>query len=139
MDKNIITEHLYNDTIPQAIKFIENLDDEESLFAYASEYNWDDGFAIPQAILQNKNCSLNVALFIFHAADGTLYLEDKNNAEGTKNWFTFVSNLYNRILKKEFPKGTIPFIPQLSRIQTYKLKKILSEKEMIFITPIEKQ
>jgi len=139
MDKNTIMEHLYNDTNTQAVKFVEGLEDEESLFVYASEYNWDNGFDVPQAILQNKNCSLNVALLVFHSADGVLYLEDKSSAEGTRRWLSFVSSLYKRILKGEFPKGNMPFDPQLSRVQAYKLKKNLSEKEMVFITPIGKE
>ena len=129
-------EHLYNDTNPQAVQFVESIDDEESLFTYASEYNWDNGFDVPQAILQNKNCSLNIALLVFHSADGVLYLEDKSSAEGTRRWLSFVSSLYKRILKGEFPKGNVPFDPQLSRVQAYKLKKCLSEKEMVFITPM---
>ena len=136
MDKNTIMEHLYNDTNTQAVKFVEGLEDEESLFVYASEYNWDNGFDVPQAILQNPNCSLSVALLVFHSVDGILYLEDKSSAEGTRRWRSFVSALYKRILKGEFPKGNVPFDPQLSRVQAYKLKKCLSEKEMIFITPI---
>lgn len=139
MDKNTIMEHLYNDTNTQAVKFVEGLEDEESLFVYASEYNWDNGFDVPQAILQNKNCSLNVALLVFHSADGILYLEDKSSAEGTRRWFSFVSGLYKRILKGEFPKGKMPFDPQLSRVQAYKLKKCLSEKELVFIAPIGKE
>ena len=136
MDKNVILEHLYNDSPSQAVKFVENLVDEDSLFVYASEYNWDNGFDVPQAILQNPNCSLSVALLVFHSVDGILYLEDKSSAEGTRRWRSFVSALYKRILKGEFPKGNVPFDPQLSRVQAYKLKKCLSEKEMIFITPI---
>ena len=136
MDKNVILEHLYNDSPSQAVKFVENLVDEDSLFVYASEYNWDNGFDVPQAILQNPNCSLSVALLVFHSVDGILYLEDKSSAEGTRRWLSFVSALYKRILKGEFPKGNVPFDPQLSRVQAYKLKKSLSEKEMIFITPI---
>ena len=139
MDKNTIMEHLYNDTNTQAVKFVEGLEDEESLFVYASEYNWDNGFDVPQAILQNKNCSLNVALLVFHSADGILYLEDKSSAEGTRRWLSFVSGLYKRILKGEFPKEKMPFDPQLSRVQAYKLKKCLSEKELVFIAPIGKE
>lgn len=139
MDKNTIMEHLYNDTNTQAVKFVEGLEDEESLFVYASEYNWDNGFDVPQAILQNKNCSLNVALLVFYSADGILYLEDKSSAEGTRRWLSFVSGLYKRILKGEFPKGKMPFDPQLSRVQAYKLKKCLSEKELVFIAPIGKE
>ncbi len=139
MDINVIDEHLYNDSIPQAIKFVESLDDEESLFTYANKYNWDDGFDVPKAILQNKNCSLSVALLIFHLADGLYYVEEKGNAEGDKQWLSFVKDLYKRILNGDFPQGAMPFDPELSRVQVYKLKKTLSAKEMIFITPIEKQ
>ena len=135
MDKNVIIEHLYNDSNAQAVAFVKSLEDEEALFIYASEYNWDNGFDVPQAILQNENCSLSIALLLFHSADGALYLEDRSSAEGTKRWLSFVSALYKRIIKGEFPKGKIPFNPQLSRVQMYKLKKNLSEKEMVFITP----
>ena len=69
--------------------------------------------------------------------NGVLYLEDKKTTEGTKRWLSFVSSLYTRILNEDFPKGVIPFNPQLTRVQAYKLKKILSDKELIFITPIE--
>ena len=89
MDKNAIIDHLYNDNIPQAVKFVKNLNDEASLFTYSCNYNWDNGFEVPQAILQNKNCSLSIALFLFHSADGILYLESKETADGTESWLTF--------------------------------------------------
>ena len=137
MNKSVIIEHLYNDTNTKAVKFVESLEDEESLFIYASGYNWDNGFDVPQAILQNKNCTLSIALLLFYSADGLLYLEDKESNEGTRLWISFISNLYKQILKGDFSKGSIPFDPQLSRVQAYKLKKNLSEEEMIFIIPIE--
>ncbi|MBQ6638820.1 MAG: DUF4274 domain-containing protein [Lachnospiraceae bacterium] len=137
MDKNNISNHLYNDSIPQAIKFVNSINDEESLFIYAFNYNWDNGFEIPNAILNNNNCSLSIALLIFNAADGYLYLQERETDSGTKTWFSFVSNLYNRIINDNFYRGTSSFKPQLSRVQEYKLKKVLNEKELIFITPIE--
>lgn len=137
MDREVILDHLDNDSPAQAVQFVGGLEDEESLFTYASEYNWDNGFEVPQVILQNPNCTLNVALLVFHSADGVLYLEDKGSAEGTKRWLSFISGLYKRIVKKEFPKGKMPYDPQLTRVQAYKLKKNLTEKEMVFITPIE--
>ena len=137
MNRDIIIDHINNDSATQAVQFIESLEDEESLFIYASEYNCDNGFEVPQEILMNPNCTLSVALIVFHSADGVLYLEDKSSAEGTRRWLSFISSLYKRVLKGEFPEGKMPFDPQLSRVQTYKLKKNLSEKEMVFITPIE--
>ena len=79
MNKNTIIDHLYNDTIPQAIKYVESIDNEASLLEYANNYNWDNGFEVPQAILQNRNCSLGIALLLFYSADRILYLEDKES------------------------------------------------------------
>ena len=136
MDKSIIAEHLYNDSIAQAVEYVKSITDEETLCMYAYNYNWDNGFDVPQAILQNENCSISIALLIFYAADGVLYLEDKSSAEGTRRWITFVRNLYKRILQGEFHRGATAFKPQLSRVQEYKLKKVLTSKELVFITPI---
>ena len=137
MDKSIIAEHLYNDSVAQAVEYVKNITDEETLCMYAYNYNWDNGFDVPQAILQNENCSINIALLVFHSADGMIYLEDKGSSEGTRLWLTFVRNLYKRILQGQFQRGTTAFKPQLSRVQEYKLKKVLTNVEMVFITPIE--
>lgn len=137
MDKTIIAEHLYNDSVLQAVSFVKSIQDEETLFVYALNYNWDNGFEVPKAILDNENCSLSIALLLFHLADGFSYLQDKEEAEGTKTWFAFIKALYKRILSGAFIQGVASFKPQLSRVQEYKLKKMLSSKEMIFISSID--
>lgn len=137
MDKTIITNHLYNDSTSQAVKYINSIEDEEELFVYAYNYNWDNGFDVPTAILKSKACSLSVALMVFIASDGIYYLQEKKDADGTRAWTTFVSSLYNRILKDEFKRGKTSFDSQLSRVQEFKLKKTLNNDEFIFITPID--
>ena len=137
MDKTIISNHLYNDSVSQAVKYVASIDDEETLFVYAYNYNWDNGFDVPTEILKNSNCSLSIALLVFNASDGILYLQDKEASEGTRAWTSFISNLYKKILNNDFKKGKTSFDPQLSRVQEFKLKKVLSEEEFIFITPIE--
>lgn len=137
MDKSIITNHLYNDSITQAVKYAESIADEETLFVYAYNYNWDNGFDVPTAILKNRNCSLSIALMIFTSADGILYLEDKKTEEGTSTWKNYISNLYNEIINNKFSSGKTAFNPQLSKVQEYKIKKILDDNELIFITPID--
>ena len=94
-------------------------------------------FDVPTEILKNSNCSLSIALLVFNASDGILYLQDKEASEGTRAWTSFISNLYKKILNNDFKKGKTSFDPQLSRVQEFKLKKVLSEEEFIFITPIE--
>jgi len=49
MDKSTLSDHIYNGTVPQAIKFVESIPDEETLFVYAYNYNWDNGFNVPEA------------------------------------------------------------------------------------------
>ena len=137
MDKSTISKHLYNDSVSQAVNYVSNIEDEETLFVYAYNYNWDNGFDVPTEILKNCNCSLSIALLIFNASDGILYLQDKESADGTKIWISFISNLYKKILNNDFKKGKTSFDPQLSRVQEFKLKKVINDEEYIFITPIE--
>ena len=137
MDKKIITDHLYNDSIPEAIKYVNSIKDEETLAVYAYNYNWDNGFEVPDAILNNIACTKSIALMIYYAADGLLYLEEKEAAVGTEAWLVFIQKLYSRIIDNEFRDGQASFDPQLSKVQGYKLKKALSEKESVFIIPIE--
>ena len=114
-------------------KIIKN---EENLIQFIYSYNWDDGFKIPYKILEEKECTLQVALLIFEFADGITYLETKGEGLELPEWSKFISNLYNRILNGEFKKGNCIYYPDLTKVQIYKLKKLLSEEEHIFITPI---
>ena len=114
---------------------ISKIDNSEDLHRIILQYNWDDGFELPQKIIDNKNCELSTALAVFELSDGLSYLEEKSEpvSDYKKDWFDFVSNLYNRILNGEFPKGDIKFKPELTKVQIYKLKKFLDDKDFIFI------
>ena len=109
---------------------------EENLNQFIYSYNWDDGFDIPCKILDEKECTLPVALLIFELADGYTYLETKGEGYDLSEWLKFVDNLYQRILNGDFKKGKCIYNPDLTKVQIYKLKKLLPEKEHIFITPI---
>ncbi|RGS62181.1 DUF4274 domain-containing protein, partial [Roseburia inulinivorans] len=41
---------------------ISQTEDQEILYVYAYNYNWDNGFDIPQTVLDNKKCDLSIAL-----------------------------------------------------------------------------
>lgn len=114
-------------------KIIKN---EGNLIQFLYSYNWDDGFKIPYKILDEKECTLQVALLMFEFADGFSYLENKGEGLELPEWSRFISNLYKRILNGEFKKGECLYNPDLTRVQIYKLKKQLSEEEYVFITPI---
>lgn len=128
---------LYNSTNEEIETIISQTEDKEILYVYAYNYNWDDGFEIPQIVLANDKCDLSIALLIFYRADGLSYLVDKSDNTNLPQWSSFIKKLYNSILNKKYEKGEIEFKIPLSRLQLLKLKKELTEQENIFIESIE--
>ena len=140
MEKNKIlkVQSLLNDcTKDEAHAIISQIEDTEILYVYLYNYNWDNGFEIPQSIIDNNNCDLSIALLMFYRADGVSYLMDKFCDKNLPHWYSFVKNLYNSILNRKYQSGNIEFKIPLSKVQLYKLKKMLTEKEKIFIENIE--
>ena len=81
MDANKILylKELLYDSGKQDVKIaISQMKDQEMLYAFAYNYNWDNGFDIPQEILDNEKCDLSIALLIFYRADGLRSLERKS-------------------------------------------------------------
>ena len=112
------------------------LNSTENLYAIADNYNWDDGFGIPQEILDNDQCDLSTALLIFYRADGFSYLEDKTFDAKLPEWSDFIKRLYDAILAGKYPKGKNEFKVPLTKVQIYKLSKTMTEEEKIFIRDI---
>lgn len=132
-----LERHLYNDNVDAAIKYVKSLDSEEQLYIYAYNYNWDDGFEVPEEILNNEHCTMSVALLIFDLADGMTYLQNKTDAPDLPEWSSFICKLYNRVMEHGFRNGKAAFKPDLSKVQIYKMKKMITEEEQVFISEIE--
>lgn len=140
MDENKIVNVkalLYDADTDEVKRIISQTEDQEILYVYAYNYNWDNGFDIPQTVLDNKKCDLSIALLIFYRVDGLRYLTNKSDNEKLSHWFSFVKKLYYSILTGKYQKGKIGFKVPLSRVQIFKLKKVISEKDNIFIENIE--
>lgn len=140
MDQNNISnvkELLYDATNDEVKRVISQTKDQEILYVYAYNYNWDDGFDIPQIILDNEKCDLSIALLMFYRADGLRYLTERSRNTNSAKWFSFVKKLYNSILAGKYQKGEIEFKVPLTKVQLYKIKKILTEEENIFTENIE--
>lgn len=131
-----IKKLLYDLSKEEVISIISNTDDLELLYTYLYNYNWDDGFEIPQIILDKDRCDLSTALLAFYGADGVSYLLNKLGNENLPKWHVFIKKLYNFILNRKYIKGQIAFKIPLSKMQIFKLKKILSDDEAIFIKDI---
>lgn len=137
MNINDIQNHLYIDSNEMAIRYINSINDEETLFTYANNYNWDNGFDIPTAIANNASCSLSVALLLFYLADGISYLESKSSNSNLPEWSVFVAMLYERIISNHYSKGNVAFHLELTKVELFKLNKMLTDSEKIFITELD--
>ena len=119
------------------IKYVSELDNPEMLHVYASNYNWGDGFDIPKAIIDNPKCGLSTALMIFYGTDGYTYLSGREENANMSKWNEFVTGLYNDIVNGKFLSNGIAFTVPLTKVQKYKLDKVVSPKETVFITDID--
>ena len=134
MDENKIVNVkalLYDADTDEVKRIISQTEDQEILYVYAYNYNWDNGFDIPQTVLDNKKCDLSIALLIFYRADGLSYLEDKTDNANLPQWYSFIKRLYDSILTGEYQSGEIEFKVPLSKVQLFKLKKVTAEEENI--------
>ena len=65
MDENKIVNVkalLYDADTDEVKRIISQTEDQEILYVYAYNYNWDNGFDIPQTVLDNKKCDLSLSL-----------------------------------------------------------------------------
>ncbi len=137
MNKELVAYLIYEcEDLQETKKLVKEIDDEETLFAYANNYNWDDGFEIPSIILKNKHCKLATALKIFYDAGGGEALLEKSLMRGSDKWAKFVKGLYTKIIENKYEQGAVGYNIPLSKLKRYKLAKIFSEKEMIIITDV---
>lgn len=140
MDENKISNVkalLYDADNDEVKRTIFQTEDQEILYVYAYNYNWDNGFDIPQLVLDNEQCDLSIALLIFYRADGLSYLADKSDNVNLPQWSFFIKKLYDSILMGKYQRGEIEFKVPLSKVELFKLKKIITEKEKLFIENIE--
>lgn len=135
MEKRI-QQMLYRMTKEEVLDVLDNMETSEMLYVYAYNYNWDDGFEIPEKIINQKYCDLSTALMIFYRSDGLRYLQEKDSKmEGFENWIKFVENLYLKIIHNTYQRSNIKFEPPLNKVQMYRLNKLLKGPERIFIRP----
>lgn len=87
------------------------------------EYNWDDGFAVPQKILNSPDCDLVLALKIFYLADGYAYFNESAEHMALDEWKLFISTLYQDIVDGKYVTYGRRYEIPLTRVQRYKLRK----------------
>ena len=137
MEEQLIQRLLYNDESDKVENYIRSINDEKTLYIFSYNYNWDNGFEIPNAILQNSSCSLSIALLLFYNAGGVEYLEEKNLNANLPTWSVFIQKLYIDIIEKKYEIGSVAYENPLTKVQSFKLSKSLSPNEKVFLCNIE--
>lgn len=119
-----VDDLLYQTEAPAELAFlVKQIANPEELFYFASEYNCDNGLAVPTAIADHPLCDMATALLLFWRADGIAALDRKEATSFQEEWFRFCESLTSRLLRSEFPEGSNSFDPQLSEVQRFKLEK----------------
>ena len=134
-----IADILYAESNDKAVASLEQLQTEDELFVLLDNFNWNNGFEVPKAVLTHSKCSLSVALLAFYRADGIRYLLEGEAAFAnplSKEWEVFVKDVYTKILRGQFPSGAISFQPEITKIQKFKLKKLKPEIDERFLEGI---
>ncbi|WP_225749984.1 DUF4274 domain-containing protein [Streptococcus sp. Marseille-Q4154] len=122
-----LSDILYSENKSEVVKLVQSINAEDELFVLLDNYNWDNGFEVPEAIITHTNCTLSVALLAFYRADGLRYLFEGEDAFANpllKSWKTFIKEIYDKILKEHYPIGNISYDPEITNIQKFKLKKL---------------
>ena len=47
---------LYSESMAEAVKLVQSINSEDELFILLDNYNWDNGFEVPGAIIAHPNC-----------------------------------------------------------------------------------
>ncbi len=105
-------------------KAISQLESSQQLFAFASDYNWDNGVSIPEAIACHPLCDFATALLLFWRAEAAeCFGADLQPPEYQEAWFDFCKTLTARLLGGHYTVGPNAFDPKLGRVQRHKLEK----------------
>ena len=129
--KKLLTEIKYEKSYDEIKKLISETTNPVLLHMIAVNYNWDDGFDIPECIIQNKHCDSGTALMIFDYADGYSFLLDTDELTDT-DWKNFIKKLKLEIQNGKFKTQKIKYLPELSRTDKLKIKKLYPDLHGVF-------
>jgi hypothetical protein len=102
----------------------------QQLHAFICEYNWDDGLAIPRAILKHDACERGTALHIYYALGGP-FAEPAAKA----NHRALLEEAKSRLLSGSLPERHIAYDPvvewEINKLQLAKLLRAGLQEELI--------
>lgn len=124
-DISTLKELIYHTKKDDLINRISKIDNPLILHNFAANFDWNNDFDVPKAILVNESCDLGTGLLIFQYADGYRLLESpvEVSASPFKEWKDFLFEVNDKLINLEFKSKDISFNPELTKTQIYKLKK----------------
>ena len=132
MSTQRIAHLLYHGTLAENREYLKEALSEEELYIYAYNYNWENGFSIPELILKHPACSLEIALLVFYRGDGYTFLTNQDDEDETSKWYIFIKNLHDNSICGKYQLGQTAFSIPLSKVQIYKLKKTTQRRKSSF-------
>ena len=88
------------------------------------EYNWDDGFGLPQCVADHQNCDLALALEIFWLSESAdVYLGKASDRPHNADRRLFSRTLARHILDGRYKDRSMSFVVPLSKVQIYNYRK----------------
>ena len=133
---NKLSYILYSESNDKAVELFKSINSEDELFFLLDNYNWNNGFEVPEAIITHPNCTLSVALLAFHRADGIQYLLEGEAVFAnrlSKSWEDFIKEVYKKNMKQKYPKGSISIQPEITKTQKFKLNKLTPNLDPIIL------
>lgn len=124
-ERSLLEQLIYSTDENYVVSHISNIENPLILHFFAANYNWNNGFNIPEAILENKYCDFGTGLLMFYHADGYRMLENPEEVSNSslERWKNYLYKAYNKLLNTEFGAQNISFDPELTTVEKFKLKK----------------
>ena len=73
-----LSDILHSESKAEVVKLVQSISSEDELFVLLDNYNWDNGFEVPEAIINHPNCTLSLALLAFIEQMGyDIYLKER--------------------------------------------------------------
>lgn len=94
-------------------------------------YNWNDGWILPLGIVKNQYSDISTILVTIELASDSQYVY-KDIKEGLEDSvyeesFDFCDDAYSKIKSGFYKNHIFKFIPRLSKVELFKLKKYHTE------------
>ena len=120
IEQEQINQIAFEKDLHKAIAIAESSHNPLFLQSYASAYNWDDGFSLPEAIANNNCCDLGTALPLFWLAEGMSFITGEVEVnEYNKDWARFCELVSGKLLSNVYPLGPVSFTPNISKVTKF--------------------